>query len=773
MQNPDHNRHFQLRQRLAAIALPSKLPGKRPSGLPSKFPSKVIGNLLAGLIVSLVAMIFNISYAALIFSGPLAVYLPFGISAALISLVVSAIIVALFSSLPILCAGPDSLTAAVQALIVGNIAQLLIASGTTDAILPTVLVAFVVAATFTGLILFIAGQIQLGRWVRYIPYPVIGGFLAGTGWLITRGALKVMSDLPLEFSQLQSLLQPALLSRWLPGLGFGLLTVVITRRYKHYLVIPTLFVGAIGVFYALLWGLGIDRQQAAAAGLLFEPFAATAYHFPLTAPILSEVHWLLLWAQSASLLALFLITIIDLLLVASGLELALETNIDFNRELRVTGLANIVAGGFGGFVACLSTSRTLLNQKAGATNRLAGLVVAAVGLLMLFYGGPLIAYIPKAVLGGLLLYLGLSLLVQWLYEAKRKLSRADYALIWIIMLVIGVAGLLPGIVVGIVIASIIFTVTYSRTPILKHDLSGTDYPSNRARTTQQRRFLTTHSHKIRILWLQGYLFFGTATQLAEYVQQLVSNQPQTIQFLILDFFHVTGVDASALTSFTKLQRLAEAHNIQLLYSTLSPQLVAQFVQEKIFPAPVQIEQTEEQIAPLQSTAPQWLFKDLDHAVEWCEDRLLEPTSLYRQRFSPLPLQLDELFPATEQITTFMRYLERLRAQPDEVIIALGEKSDTIYILEHGQVSILTQLQNDQVRRMSTMGAGAIFGDWSVPANGYVIAGQRSQLYTLSATALERMESEDPALAVTFFRFITHHTGKHLLQAHTTIDRLLS
>ena len=763
-----------------------------------KAPDQFVANLLAGIIVSLVAIIFNISYAALIFSGPLAPYLPFGISAALISLAASAIVVALFSSLPILCAGPDSLTAAVIALLVGNIAHVLVADGATEALLPTTIIAFVMSASLTGLVLLFAGQIQLGKWVRYIPYPVIGGFLAGTGWLISRGAIKVMSGIPVEFSQLDTLLQLPALLLWLPGLSFGLMTLAITRRYKHYLVIPALFVIAIVLFYGALWIIGMDRQEAVAMGLLFEPFADTAYRYPLTASMLTEVHWSILWAQSATLLALFLITIIDLLLVASGLELALETNIDFNRELRITGTANVVSGFFGGFVACLSTSRTLLNAKAGATNRLSGLVVAAVGLLMLIYGGPLVAYIPKAVLGGLLLYLGASLLVRWLYESRQKLSWADYGLIWIILLTMGLAGLLPGIAAGIVIASIIFTITYSRTPIFKHELSGADYPSNRARTFQQRRYLSANGDKIRILWLQGYLFFGTATQLAEYVQQLIDARGETLQFLILDFYHVSGVDTSALTSFTKLQRLAQEHNIQLLYTSLLPELLAQFKQEKIVSdqSEVQIDstpvvedpvdllkidisrtetnaqetdQSEQRLHP----PSQRLFKDLDHGVEWCEEQLLESTLMYRQRFFPLAMQLDELFSSTEQVTAFMGYLERSRAKSEETLISVGQPSTTIYILEHGQVSIFTQLPNGQKRRVSTLGSGAIFGDWSVPANGYVVTDQRCQLYTLSDTALERMEADEPALAVIFFRFIAQHTGEHLLQINTTIDRLLS
>ena len=121
----------------------------------------------------------------------------------------------------------------------------------------------------------------------------------------------------------------------------------------------------------------------------------------------------------------------------------------------------------------------------------------------------------------------------------------------------------------------------------------------------------------------------------------------------------------------------------------------------------------------------------------------------------------------------MSYLEAQRMKRNETLIDVGEKSATIYIVEHGQVTIYTQLPNGQKRRMSTMGAGAMLGTWNIPENGSVVTEQRCQLFLLSPASLQKMEAEDPALAAAFFRFIAHHTGEYLLLANTTIDRLLS
>jgi SulP family sulfate permease len=138
-------------------------------------------NLFAGVVVGLVNVVFSTSYAALIFSGPLVEFLPFGLSSALTSAVVLAVILALTSSFTFAIGGPDSNASAFMALIISTIAAGLLAAGCTQAVLPTVMVTLALSAILTGLVLLGGGLLRLGRWARFLPYPVVAGFLASSG----------------------------------------------------------------------------------------------------------------------------------------------------------------------------------------------------------------------------------------------------------------------------------------------------------------------------------------------------------------------------------------------------------------------------------------------------------------------------------------------------------------------------------------------------------------------------------------------------------------
>src|SRR5262249_32038515 len=157
---------------------------------------------------------FSISCAALVYSGPLAPSLPVGIATALIGACVTALVVAWRSSLPLAIAGPDSHGSAVLALM----AAVVVAPGGSPG--------QAAATALTGLLLFALGRLRVGAWVRFIPFPVVGGFLAGAGWLIVRGSFVVMADVPLGFTTLPRLAEPGVLARWLPGVAFAVALIV-------------------------------------------------------------------------------------------------------------------------------------------------------------------------------------------------------------------------------------------------------------------------------------------------------------------------------------------------------------------------------------------------------------------------------------------------------------------------------------------------------------------------------------------------------------------
>src|SRR5208283_962539 len=149
-------------------------------------------DLFAGLICGVLSLAFGLSLAALIFSGPLTPWLAYGIAASFIASSVAGLVVAIGSSLPFSIAGPDSSTSAVTAALVGAVAQHLAAAGASDRLLVAALIVMPMSAALTGVLLCGLGAARGGRAIRFVPYPIVGGFLGASGVLVVSGACQVL-----------------------------------------------------------------------------------------------------------------------------------------------------------------------------------------------------------------------------------------------------------------------------------------------------------------------------------------------------------------------------------------------------------------------------------------------------------------------------------------------------------------------------------------------------------------------------------------------------
>src|SRR6202035_3619466 len=124
--------------------------------------------------------------------------------------------------------------------------------------------------------------------------------------------------------------------------------------------------------------------------------------------------WYALPDVLGNLIAVIFVTATSTLVNTTGIEVALQREANLERELNVTGLANMLSGAFGGYTGCVSISRSVLHFNGGGTGRLSGLTVSAISVLMLALAPKLLGYMPKFVLGGLLIYLGADQLHKWI-----------------------------------------------------------------------------------------------------------------------------------------------------------------------------------------------------------------------------------------------------------------------------------------------------------------------------------------------------------------------
>ena len=740
-------------RRLPSSIRHKKTPVPEPEGKVNVLLSVVFAGLLSGLVTTT----YSLSYAVFVFSGPLSGYLSFGIQSALLSAMLVALLVALGSSFSFSIAGPDSNSSAILALITGSIVTAYQSGQHTEGLLPTIWMAIVLSSLVTGLFLFLLGRMRLGRLIRFIPYPVVGGFLAGTGWLITKGAFSVMTGRTVPLRDLPKLIESEWLYLWLPGFIFAIVLFISLRKFQHYLIMPALLVSAALLFYLGLWLTETTVTEAQEQGWLFASFSTTQFH-PWKAFSLSQTHWWLLLEQSTNLMAMMAVVSITILLNATGIELATMTDAELDRELVSAGAANVLTGFFGGMIGYISISRSLLNQKAGGISRLSGVIAALFCGLFLLFGAPLLVYLPKPILGGLLLYLGLALLAEWLLDAFAELSAFDYMLVWLILLLVAFWGFLPAVSLGTVIACLLFAFNYSRVEVVKYVFFATEHSSNVSRNFREKEVLESSAHDIYVLCLQGYIFFGTANSLFERIRKRIEDQMPKL--LVMDFRLVSGLDSSAALSFLKIRQLAEQHSIRLILTHLPSEVHHQL---KVTGCLLE----DDKICRV--------FADLDRGIEHCENVLLKREDVTILQSRPLQDLLAAHFPP-EYLPKLEEYLTQVRLTFGETLFEQGSASEAMYFVETGQLSVHIELSETRKKRLTTMGPGTVVGEMGCylerPRSASVLADIPTTLYKLDRKSLDEMQDKDPALASALHQYIVRLLSDRLTRSNQELRVLL-
>jgi sulfate permease, SulP family len=728
---------------------------RRRLDLPQTLP-----NLTAGLISGVISVVVSISFAVLIFSGPLADRVGSGIGLVLMGAALISAIVALMSSLPISMAGPQDSPAAVLALTAAALIGTMAATATHETMYVTVVAAIALSSLLAGAFFLALGRFKLGRLIRFIPYPVIGGFLAGTGWLLVQGSLSVIINQQLTIVTFSQLLQADLMVIWVPALVYAVILLIVLRRYTHFWIMPALLLAGFVTFYAWLMLTGTSVAQASARGLLLGPFPQGALWQPLTPADLAKVDWQAIAGQFDKLATVLIIGTVSLLLNASGIELAARRDVDLNRELQAAGVANLAAGLVGSPMGYHYLGDTVLAQRVGAQGRFAGLTAAAVCGVALLFGSSLLAILPRPVLGGLLLFLGLSFLVEWVYDAWFKLPRLDYCLVLLILFVVGAVGFLEGVGVGILIAIALFVVQYGRINVVKHAFSGMIFHSAVDRPLTQREQLRAQGNQLYIMQLHGFIFFGTSHSLLDQIRQrLADTRVPPVRFVALDFSRVSGFDSSAMSSFVRLKQLAEMNQIRLVFTHLSADMERQLARTMAV-----------------NDAVLRIFSTLDYGLEWCEDQILEAEPVSAEMPHTVESQFAAIVGAAPAVERFMRYLDKEEVPAAHVLIHQGTPADCIYFLAAGSATAQFELPDNRTVRLRTMRCGTVIGEVGLYQDSVrtasVIADQPSLLYRLSAASIEQMEHDDPDLAVALHHFIARLMADRLAENNYTLIAVL-
>ncbi len=725
---------------------------ERPRGWRAALqPEQLIPALLAGVLVGILEIALATSFAALIFGGDLSAHLSRGIGLALFSSTVGIALTSLLTTYPALLGGNQDAPAAIMAVMAAAVVAL---TAGDEARLATVVVLVALTTLATGLFLLGLGVFRLAGLVRFLPYPVAGGFLAGTGWLLFVGGISTMSRQHFSLNELPALFAPQTLIFWLPGALLGALILALSGRVRHYLFLPGIIIAIIAGFFVGAALFGRSPAELSAGGWLLGPFPAGRLWQPISAAELAAVNWPAIWPQLPNLISAVVISAIALLLNASGLELANHRDIDMNREMKAAGVANLAAGLGAGLIGYAQLSLSVLSERLGAANRLTGLIAAAICGITTVLGGAALGYVPTIVFGALLVYLGLSFLWEWVVTARRRLPAIDYAIVLLILGVIAAVGFLPGVVVGIIAAVVMFVVSYSRTSIVKHELSGATFKSRVTRSADDRAALEALGDQAYFLQLQGFIFFGTANSLLEQVRARTRRHPT--RYVVLDFRQVIGFDSTALLSFDKMRQLARENGFTLVLAALSPGLRRQFSRGGI--------ETEAGVVRFAA--------DLDRAAEWCEDQICAAGTDVLDR--TLADYLHDIVPG-EATRRLVGYMERLTVAEGDHLIRQDAEPDHLFFIESGQLTAQLEPADAAPLRLETMQGGRAVGELGfylgTRRSAAVVADRPSVVYSLSLAALARIEADDPEAAYAIHRVVVHLLGERVLHLVRAVEAL--
>lgn len=703
----------------------------------------LLRDALAGLVGSVVLIANIVSFAALMFPGALASGASTAVWAMLVGSGIGGLWIAWRTSLPPIATGIDAPSGAVLVLLSASCgAAVTAAGGSPQAAVQAVLLLFAAATALTGALLLLLGAARWGHYMRFVPFFVVSGFLAATGWLLVAGGVRMTSGHAIG----------GLLAPWTGAQAAKLACAVVAlavllgvRRWAR----SALAMPAALLAMTLLGSLTLKLTGLAAAehGWFLPSLGSLAPWSPLETARSTTVSPALLLGFVPELVAVAIVALVSVVTKTATLEAARKTAGDLDRELRAHGVGALAVVPFGGIVGCVQLGSSRVLEHVGGATRLSGVFCAAIVLLVGLAHLDLPALIPLPIAAGLVLYLGWGFLVEALAWPLAQRAWLNLALSLAIAVACVRYGYLVGVLGGVIAACLLFAVSYARSGVVRQHLSRAQFAGNVSRTAAAARHLAEHGERIQLYWLAGHVFFGSSEGLFERVRRdLASRPPRSVSHLVLDFGFVTGVDASATLSLTKLRHHCAKQGALLVFSAMPADVARALVRDGFLGAKA------DEPAP---------FADVNAALAWCEERVLErggqaPDAAEDAAGFESWLQA-QLGPAV-QAADFIAYLERREVEGAQVLYRQGEPSDEIDLVAAGRLVVdVTDASTGHTVRARSITTRSVVGEMGffrrVPRSATVSSEGPATRFTLTRAAYERMHRERPDLAIAFDDFL--------------------
>jgi MFS superfamily sulfate permease-like transporter len=716
-------------------------------------------DLPGGLVTAIASLAFALTFGmvALAPLGPERAEL--GIRAGLIAAIVGNLVAAALSGTALPVTGPRASITLVQgAFVAGLVADPALR---VDDILALSALCVACAGAFQALF----GALRVGTLVKFVPYPVVAGFMCGVAVLIVLAQLPHVLGVGPGALRMPGLGWVAALQPWTAAVSVATAVMVFVAAPRSRRL-PAALIGLAGgtaLYYALratVADTGLGPTVGALPASLPLPTALVGVPGLLGTGVATK--HLVALVTSAAVIAI--IGALDSLLGAAAIDNVTETRHRANRELVAQGVGNMASALFGGCAIALSPAQAIAGWRAGGRTRVTSYVSSAALLVLMIGGTQVLSAVPIAVLAGIMLVVAWNLVDTWTRSLLRRLvanPRDQFA--WSsAAVVVLVAGAMVGIsfvfavVAGLFLSMALFIAAVNRSLVRTvHD--GAARPSRRVYGPAEEERLAPARSRIKLVELQGALFFGSTERLSTQVEAL----SKAADYVVLDLRRVTDIDATGALVLEQLvkRRQAAGVHVALAGLTAKGRLGSALLASGTFVAP---------------ETRRW-FVDADRAIEWAELRLIREATHGPRREIPLD-QLTLMAGLDAQELAIVReQLKRQELNPDEVLFREGESGNRLYVLARGAVSIVVHGRDGADSRLVTFAPGSLFGEAALfdgaERSASAIAAEDAVVYSLSRTTLNALAVTHPALANKLLFNLGRHLSGRLRQTTASLREL--
>ncbi len=615
----------------------------------------------------------------------------------------------------------------------------------------------------TGIIQILFGLLRLGNIARFVPYPVVAGLMTGLAisliWYEIPEVLGTHGGGGGEGEDHHGV------NAWTVLVGIVTIVVFVMVR-RRWPASPSKLIGlAAGTAVAAVLTLAIHADIGPRVPFLGKIPLPDAL-FPLFGPDGIDLALRFGYDLLVTSLAIAVVGSLDSLLAAVGeADGPLDTAHHPNRLLIALGCGNMVSSLFGGVPVAYSSHHAITTHHAGGWKLVSSAATTITLVLLLLYGAPLLQLIPVAALSAMMLVIAVGLIDRWAGSTIDRLRRGRYdseliiniSLVVLVAAVTVVFGLVAAVITGLILSMGLFLAVMNRSLIRSVQTAATR-GSRRVYPPEQASLLRVEGHRIKLLELDGAIFFGTADRLGHEALRAAHGA----QFLIVDLRRVTMIDASGALMLNKLSRLLAEQGVAMLLAHLSAtsKLGRALTGAGVF---------------TQRHHNDW-FQDADRALEFAEQRLLAEANVLAAEKEIAIGDFALMAGLTPEENAFIKpYLDRQLFPARAALYHEGQMGDRLYLLAKGAVTIIAGDidTKGKSRRVVTLAPGVIFGESAMIEGGTrshtAVAEGEVVTYSLSRANLDTICDRNPDLYRRLvLNMVAHMSG--LLRMTTTILR---